>query len=357
MLAIQGDYAAHADGARGVGRGACARSQAGRLTPDAELNGLIIPGGESTTFLKFLERDGFLESLRAFAAATPTFGTCAGCILLATNVLHPPQDSLGVLDATVERNAYGRQIDSSIEETATRLGAKFDTGPLETVYIRAPRIQRSAKTSPFSPSAMASLSSCVRAICSPPPFHPELSTDRRVHRYFVDMVREAMTRRAEHRRADRNAAGCGLCIPAARLVDASKRRRPRSRHRSADALGHRVDDGLLPARERSSRLAVPAPAPRAICTLHLARRIRSALGLLVALYIVMAVTAEHLWARERFEGAAPAALHVEVVAQQFQWYFHYPGTDAAYGTSQPQLVNAALGNPIGLDPADQHGKR
>jgi cytochrome c oxidase subunit 2 len=79
------------------------------------------------------------------------------------------------------------------------------------------------------------------------------------------------------------------------------------------------------------------------------------LGLLVVLYIVMAVTAEHLWARERFEGAAPAALHVEVVAQQFQWYFHYPGIDAAYGTSQPQLVNAALGNPIGLDPADQHG--
>lgn len=80
------------------------------------------------------------------------------------------------------------------------------------------------------------------------------------------------------------------------------------------------------------------------------------LGLLVILYIVMAVTAEHVWARERFEGAAPAALHVEVVGEQFQWYFHYPGTDAAYGASQPQLVNAALGNPIGLDPADDHGK-
>jgi cytochrome c oxidase subunit 2 len=80
------------------------------------------------------------------------------------------------------------------------------------------------------------------------------------------------------------------------------------------------------------------------------------LTLLVALYVVMAVTAEHLWARERFEGAAPAALRVEVVGQQFQWYFHYPGSDAAYGTSQPRLINAALGNPIGLDPADQHGK-
>ena len=80
------------------------------------------------------------------------------------------------------------------------------------------------------------------------------------------------------------------------------------------------------------------------------------LTLLVGIYIVMTVTAEHLWAGERFEGAAPAALHVEVVAQQFQWYFHYPGTDAAYGATQPQLVNAALGNPIGLDPADRHGK-
>jgi cytochrome c oxidase subunit II len=80
------------------------------------------------------------------------------------------------------------------------------------------------------------------------------------------------------------------------------------------------------------------------------------LTLLVALYIVMAATAEHLWARERFEGAAPAALRVEVVAQQFQWYFHYPGVDAAYGRTQPQLVNAALGNPIGLDPADERGK-
>ena len=78
--------------------------------------------------------------------------------------------------------------------------------------------------------------------------------------------------------------------------------------------------------------------------------------ILTFLYIVMAVTAERVWAHERFEGAAPAALRVEVVGQQFQWYFHYPGADAAYGVSQPQLVNAALGNPLGLDPADAHGQ-
>ena len=138
VLAIQGDYDAHASALQDVGAEPVLVRKPDQLPG---LDGLIIPGGESTTFLKFLERDGFLESLRTFVAATPTFGTCAGCILLATKVLHPPQPSLGVLDATVERNAYGRQIDSSIEETATKLGPTFDTGPLETVYIRAPRIQ------------------------------------------------------------------------------------------------------------------------------------------------------------------------------------------------------------------------
>ena len=78
--------------------------------------------------------------------------------------------------------------------------------------------------------------------------------------------------------------------------------------------------------------------------------------LLTSLYVAMTITAEQVWAHQRFEGAEPAALRVEVVGQQFQWYFHYPGVDAAYGTSQPQLVNAALGNPLGIDPADAHGR-
>src|SRR6201997_1149652 len=142
VLAIQGDFDAHAAALREAGAEPVLVRKPEQL---AGLDGLIIPGGESTTFLKFLERDGFLESLRTFTTTTPTFGTCAGCILLATKVLHPPQPSLGVLDAIVERNAYGRQIDSSIEETATMLGPKFDTGPLETVYIRAPRIQQGGK--------------------------------------------------------------------------------------------------------------------------------------------------------------------------------------------------------------------
>jgi cytochrome c oxidase subunit 2 len=80
------------------------------------------------------------------------------------------------------------------------------------------------------------------------------------------------------------------------------------------------------------------------------------LGLLTLLYIAMAVTAEHVWASQRFEGPAPSALRVEVVGQQFQWYFHYPGQDAAYGLSRPTLVSAASGNPLGLDPADAHSR-
>ncbi len=96
--------------------------------------------------------------------------------------------------------------------------------------------------------------------------------------------------------------------------------------------------------------------PRRSSTAPLTRSVELLpLLLLTALYIAMAISAERVWAHERFEGAAPAALRVEVVGQQFQWYFHYPGADATYGTSQPQLVNAALGNPLGLDPEDSHG--
>ncbi|MDQ1693716.1 MAG: cytochrome c oxidase subunit [Acidobacteriaceae bacterium] len=80
------------------------------------------------------------------------------------------------------------------------------------------------------------------------------------------------------------------------------------------------------------------------------------LALLTLLYIAMAVTAEHVWASQRFEGPAASAMRVEVVGQQFQWYFHYPGSDAAYGLSRPALVSAALANPLGLDPADPHGR-
>jgi 5'-phosphate synthase pdxT subunit len=188
VLAIQGDYAAHAAALEESGAEPVLVRKPEQL---AGLDGLIIPGGESTTFLKFLERDGFLETLRSFTAATPTFGTCAGCILLANNVLHPPQASLGVLHATVERNAYGRQIDSSIQQGETKLGDTFDSEPLEMVYIRAPRIQQVGADVEVLAERDGFPVLVRQGHLLAATFHPELSGDRRVHRYFVDMVRRA----------------------------------------------------------------------------------------------------------------------------------------------------------------------
>jgi pyridoxal 5'-phosphate synthase pdxT subunit len=182
VLAIQGDYDAHAAALREAGSTPVLVRKPEQLDG---IDGLVIPGGESTTFLKFLERDGFLGALQAFVAQKPTFGTCAGCILLAQEVLHPSQESLGVLRATVERNAYGRQIDSSIETAETSLPG----GPLEMVYIRAPRIVKTgdgvrtlAERNGFP--VLIEQDHLLAAT-----FHPELSPDRRVHRHFVDMVR------------------------------------------------------------------------------------------------------------------------------------------------------------------------
>ena len=135
VLALQGDYEAHTRVFTSAGARTVLVRKAEQL---AGLDGLVIPGGESTTMLKFLEQNGFFEALGKFVSTTPCFATCAGCILLAREVLHPPQRSLGVLDATVERNAYGRQIDSTILTLPTELPG----GPLEMVFIRSPRITR-----------------------------------------------------------------------------------------------------------------------------------------------------------------------------------------------------------------------
>ena len=182
VLALQGDYDAHAQALRDVGAEPVLVRKPEEL---ADLDGLIIPGGESTTFLKFLERGGFLASLQDFVRHKPTFGTCAGCILLATEVTHPPQDSLGVLDATVERNAYGRQIDSSIQIGDTKLTG----GPLEMVYIRAPRIVKTGPGVQILAERDGFPVLVEQGHILAATFHPELSQDRRVHQHFVDLVR------------------------------------------------------------------------------------------------------------------------------------------------------------------------
>src|ERR1700744_6614596 len=136
VLAIQGDYAAHATALEEAGATpSLVRTAEDLRLAGQSLDGIVLPGGESTTMLKFLERHGLFEALEEFCANKPVFGTCAGAILLAREVRNPAQRSLGLLDAVVERNAYGRQIDSAILQSETRLPG----GPLEMVFIRAPR--------------------------------------------------------------------------------------------------------------------------------------------------------------------------------------------------------------------------
>ena len=183
VLAIQGGYDAHARALADIGADALLIRKPEEL---AGLDALIIPGGESTTFLKFLERDGFLATLKSFAQSKPVFGTCAGCILLADKVLHPAQESLAVLDVTVERNAYGRQNDSMIQQAPTILPG----GPLEMVYIRAPRISKMGADVKMLAEREGSPVLVRQGNILAATFHPELSEDRRVHQYFLDMVRE-----------------------------------------------------------------------------------------------------------------------------------------------------------------------
>ncbi|MGH9577189.1 MAG: pyridoxal 5'-phosphate synthase glutaminase subunit PdxT, partial [Terriglobales bacterium] len=149
------------------------------------VEGLVLPGGESTTFLKFLERDGFLEKLREFARTRPVFGTCAGAILLAQEVTNPPQPALGALDIRVCRNAYGRQLESSIRFGQTTLPG----GSLEMVFIRAPKIERVGEGVEVLATESGDPVLVRRGKVMAATFHPELSADTRVHKAFLELAR------------------------------------------------------------------------------------------------------------------------------------------------------------------------
>ena len=181
VLAIQGDYAAHAEALAEAGAEPVEVRKPEQL---AGLDGLILPGGESTTVLRFLEKRQFFDLLLEFCAAKPVFGTCAGAILLAREVRNPPQRSLGVLDAVVERNAYGRQIDSTILTAETALPG----GPLEMVFIRAPRLVETGPAVEVLAKRDESPVLVRQGNLLAATFHPELSADRRVHRLFVQTV-------------------------------------------------------------------------------------------------------------------------------------------------------------------------
>ena len=183
ILALQGAYEAHAQTIKSLGATPKLIRVPAELTG---IDGLIMPGGESTTMLKFLERNNFFDTLKSFVQTTPTFGTCAGCILLARDVEHPAQASLAALDITVERNAYGRQIDSAILTEPTKLPGD----PLEMVFIRAPRITRTAPSVETLATRDGFPVLVREGHLLAATFHPELSHDTRIHQLFLDLIRQ-----------------------------------------------------------------------------------------------------------------------------------------------------------------------
>jgi 5'-phosphate synthase pdxT subunit len=179
VLALQGDFERH----RAAVERAGARAVEVRTAAAIEAcEALIIPGGESTTMLKLLEIEGLTEPLRRFGAVKPILGTCAGAILLARTVTHPEQPSLALVDIDVERNAYGRQVDSRI--------ADIETGgePMEAVFIRAPIIRRAGPGVIVLARYQGDPVWVTEGRHMVTTFHPELTADPRVHRRFLDQI-------------------------------------------------------------------------------------------------------------------------------------------------------------------------
>jgi 5'-phosphate synthase pdxT subunit len=183
VLALQGDFAAHRRRLEELGAEVVEVRKPEQLD---QIDGLVIPGGESSTFLKLLGEYGF-EKLNDFVHSKPVFGTCAGSILLAKDVENPSQQGLSAIDITVRRNAYGRQIDSAILTLATKLGPE----PLEQVYIRAPRIERVGPGVEVLAERDGHAVLVRQGNVMASTFHPELSDDPRVHAEFLKLVQSS----------------------------------------------------------------------------------------------------------------------------------------------------------------------
>lgn len=182
VLALQGDFDAHRRRLEELGADVVLVKKPEQLD---EIDGLVIPGGESGTFLKLLGEDGF-EKLKQFVRLKPTFGTCAGAILLAAEVENPKQAGLGAIDIGIRRNAYGRQLDSSIREGKFIQG-NVEASPLEMVFIRAPKIERLGPSVEVLATEGTDPVAVRQGRVMAATFHPELSDDTRVHQAFLDL--------------------------------------------------------------------------------------------------------------------------------------------------------------------------
>ncbi len=189
VLALQGDFEAHE---RALARAGAQAVQVRTAADLQNIDGLVIPGGESTTMMKLLEEEKLLDPLREFGRERPIFGTCAGAILLATGVANPAQPdrpaqaSLGLMDIEVERNAYGRQLDSRI----AHLHPQGMDGGLEAVFIRAPIIRRVGSGATVLASYQGDPVLVEQGRHLAATFHPELTEDSRVHEMFLRKISE-----------------------------------------------------------------------------------------------------------------------------------------------------------------------
>lgn len=180
ILALQGDFTMHAKMLDRIG----AKHKLVKHVEDlAGVDALILPGGETTTMLKFLSERKLGEAIRNFAAENkPVFGTCAGAILMAKEVLNPEQERLGLIDISVERNAYGRQVDSSIQQGEC---PELSDRPVEMVFIRAPIIRRVGEGVKVLGHAAGLPVLVEQGNLLAATFHPELTLDETIHRYFL----------------------------------------------------------------------------------------------------------------------------------------------------------------------------
>lgn len=183
ILAVQGDFAAHAAMLAGMG----IESVEVRTPQDlAGCHGLILPGGESTTQLQFLQEEGLYDAIKKFAAEDKAIlGTCAGAILLANEVKNPRQESLGLLDMTVLRNGYGRQVHSDVVSGRSTLKKE----PMEMVFIRGPIFERVGPGIEVLAEYAGKAALVQQDYILAAAFHPELTNDTTVHQRFLELAK------------------------------------------------------------------------------------------------------------------------------------------------------------------------
>ena len=187
MLSLQGDFAAHGAALERAGAAPVYVRERAQLD---EIAGLILPGGESTTMLKLLRSENLFDDLAEFGLRKPMFGTCAGAILMARDVTHPAQESLGLMDIAVERNGYGRQLDSRVVELdpSPEFEQRTSPGKLEAVFIRAPIIRGAGARVQVLAEYAGDAVLVEQGLHLVATFHPELTNDVRVHSLFLEKL-------------------------------------------------------------------------------------------------------------------------------------------------------------------------